>query len=156
MVPCAVATDTGGSTRLPAALCGVVGLKTTEGLLPLDGIVPLSHTLDTVGAIARSVEDAAMMLDAMVWGATSKCLYANAARTGAARGLKGMRLACAHELDRAEVADRRQLAAYDRALDAVRALGAELTPLPLALSRLATRNGLICFVEGCTCAWDST
>ena len=65
MVPCAIGTDTGGSVRLPAAFCGIVGLKTTEGLLPTDGIVPLSHTLDTPGPIARSVADAAVMYDAM-------------------------------------------------------------------------------------------
>jgi len=52
--------------RLPAALCGIVGLKTTEGLLPIDGIVPLSHTLDTPGPLARTVLDAALMFDAML------------------------------------------------------------------------------------------
>ena len=43
-----VGTDTGGSVRLPAAFCGVCGLKTTKDLLPTDGILPLSHTFDTV------------------------------------------------------------------------------------------------------------
>ena len=66
MAPCAVGTDTGGSVRLPAALCGIVGLKTTEGLLPIDGIVPLSHTLDTPGPLTRTVLDAALMFDAML------------------------------------------------------------------------------------------
>jgi len=47
MAHCAVGTDTGGSVRIPAAACGLTGLKVTEGRLPLDGIVPLSHTLDT-------------------------------------------------------------------------------------------------------------
>ena len=55
MVPCAIGTDTGGSVRLPAAFCGIVGLKTTEGLIPTNGIVPLSHTLDTPGPMSRSV-----------------------------------------------------------------------------------------------------
>ena len=66
MVPCAIGTDTGGSVRLPAAFCGIVGLKTTEGLIPTNGIVPLSHTLDTPGPMARSVSDAVTMFEAMV------------------------------------------------------------------------------------------
>ena len=70
MVPCAIGTDTGGSVRLPAAFCGIAGLKTTEGLLPTSGIVPLSHTLDTPGPMARSVADVAVMFDALVGGPT--------------------------------------------------------------------------------------
>ncbi len=51
----ALGTDTGGSVRVPAACCGVVGLKTTWGRLPLDGVWPLAPTLDTVGPLARDV-----------------------------------------------------------------------------------------------------
>jgi Asp-tRNA(Asn)/Glu-tRNA(Gln) amidotransferase A subunit family amidase len=51
-------SDTGGSLRIPAALCGVVGFKSTARLVPTDGAVPLSTTLDTVGALTRSVRDA--------------------------------------------------------------------------------------------------
>ena len=51
----AYGTDTGGSIRVPAACCGVAGLKTTGGRLPLNGVVELSRTLDTVGPLARSV-----------------------------------------------------------------------------------------------------
>jgi amidase len=52
----ALGTDTGGSIRVPAACCGVVGLKTTWGRVPLHGVWPLAPTLDTVGPIARDVE----------------------------------------------------------------------------------------------------
>ena len=65
MVHCALGTDTGGSVRIPAAACGLAGLKVTEGRLPLTGIVPLSHTLDTPGPMTRTVEDAALMFEAM-------------------------------------------------------------------------------------------
>jgi aspartyl-tRNA(Asn)/glutamyl-tRNA(Gln) amidotransferase subunit A len=65
MAYASIGTDTGGSIRIPAAACGLVGLKPTVGELPLDGIVPLSTTMDHVGPIARSVEDAALLFDVM-------------------------------------------------------------------------------------------
>ncbi len=58
-------TDTGGSIRIPSALCGTVGLKPTYGLVSLNGVIPLSPTLDHVGPIARTVEDAALLLEAI-------------------------------------------------------------------------------------------
>jgi aspartyl-tRNA(Asn)/glutamyl-tRNA(Gln) amidotransferase subunit A len=58
----ALGSDTGGSVRLPAAACGVTGLKTTWGRVPLRGAMPLSHSLDTVGPLARSAEDCAILL----------------------------------------------------------------------------------------------
>ena len=54
----ALGSDTGGSVRIPAAFQGLVGLKTTDGSLPMEGTVPLSTTLDTLGPIARTLEDA--------------------------------------------------------------------------------------------------
>lgn len=62
IVPLAIGTDTGGSIRIPAAYCGIVGVKPTFGLVPLDGVFPLSWSLDHVGPLARSVEDAAIAL----------------------------------------------------------------------------------------------
>jgi aspartyl-tRNA(Asn)/glutamyl-tRNA(Gln) amidotransferase subunit A len=61
----AIGTDTAGSIREPAALCGVVGFKPTYGLVSTEGVVPLSVSLDHAGPITRSVEDAAIMLDAL-------------------------------------------------------------------------------------------
>lgn len=65
LVPMALGTDTGGSVRIPAALCGVVGLKTTVGQVSRAGVFPLSWTFDSVGPLARSVEDAALVYQAM-------------------------------------------------------------------------------------------
>lgn len=61
----ATGSDTGGSIRIPASVCGVVGLKPTYGLLPVDGIYPLSWSLDTAGPLARTVEDTWIMFQAM-------------------------------------------------------------------------------------------
>ncbi|CAM02768.1 aspartyl-tRNA(Asn)/glutamyl-tRNA(Gln) amidotransferase subunit A [Saccharopolyspora erythraea NRRL 2338] len=57
MVPLAVGTDTGGSVRIPAALCGVAGFKPAYGAVPADGVFPLSRSLDHVGVIARTPRD---------------------------------------------------------------------------------------------------
>lgn len=68
LVPAALGTDTGASVRLPAALCGVVGLRPTTGRYPGAGIVPISHTRDTPGPIARSVADIALLDQVLVDG----------------------------------------------------------------------------------------
>ena len=67
VVPAALGTDTGGSVRIPAALCGAVGLRPSQGRYPIGGVIPISSTRDTVGPIARSVEDIAL-LDAILAG----------------------------------------------------------------------------------------
>ncbi|MDP6674063.1 MAG: amidase family protein [Gammaproteobacteria bacterium] len=65
LVPGGLGTDTGGSVRVPAALCGVAGLRPTTGRYPTAGIVPLSSTMDTAGPIARNITDVALM-DAVI------------------------------------------------------------------------------------------
>jgi len=63
--PMALGTDTAGSIRMPAALCGIVGLKPTYGRVPTEGVIPLSWSQDHVGPLAATVEDAALSLSAM-------------------------------------------------------------------------------------------
>jgi aspartyl-tRNA(Asn)/glutamyl-tRNA(Gln) amidotransferase subunit A len=61
----ALGTDTGGSIRIPASLCGIVGLKQTYGLISRAGVVPLAWSLDHIGPMTRTVTDAALMLQAL-------------------------------------------------------------------------------------------
>jgi len=58
-----IGTDTGGSIRIPASLCGIVGLKPTLGRVSVEGVIPLSPKLDCVGPLARTVHDAALLLE---------------------------------------------------------------------------------------------
>ena len=67
LVPCAVGSDTGGSVRIPAAFNGVVGYKTSTGRIDKTGLVPLARTYDTIGPLARSVEDC-ILLDMFMRG----------------------------------------------------------------------------------------
>ena len=116
MIPCAIGTDTGGSVRLPAAFCGIVGLKTTEGLLPTNGIVPLSHTLDTPGPMARTVADVALMFEA---------LCSEPAKLDLSAEIAGMRIGSLSDEERIGI-EPEQLDAYDRSLDQLADLGAEI------------------------------
>lgn len=65
MVPAALGTQTAGSVLRPAAYCGLYGFKPTLGLIPRPGVLEQSHTLDTVGVLARSLEDVALLTDVM-------------------------------------------------------------------------------------------
>jgi len=102
LVPMALGTDTGGSVRVPAALCGTVGLKTTVGRISRAGVYPLSWTLDSVGIFTRSVEDAALVYqslhgadinDEITLGIGSQDVIKDLKR-----GAKGLRLAFAESV----------------------------------------------------------
>ncbi len=69
IVPLAIGTDTGGSIRIPASYCGIVGIKPTFGLVPLDGVFPLAQSLDHAGILARRIGEAAIAL-AVISGQT--------------------------------------------------------------------------------------
>jgi aspartyl-tRNA(Asn)/glutamyl-tRNA(Gln) amidotransferase subunit A len=72
LAPCAIGSDTGGSIRAPASFCGIVGFKTSEGRIDKRGVFPLSRTLDTIGPLARTVEDCVLIDMALRGQSTSR------------------------------------------------------------------------------------
>ena len=76
LVDYALGTDSGGSIRIPAACCGVVGFKPSYGLVPLDGCFPLTPSFDHAGPMARDVEGCERMMEALVPGFSSRRAFA--------------------------------------------------------------------------------
>ncbi len=149
----ALGTDTGGSVRIPAGMCGLVGLKTTRGLISRHGLIELCPSLDTVGPITRTVEDAAWMLDAMLGPDPLDPVSAHAPTvlTSAQlhKGVQGLRVWVLPEAERDQIAPG-VLAAYDRALQVLVGLGAQRVeqPLPVSLSECMQIAGGLMSAEG--------
>lgn len=121
LVPAALGTDTGGSVRNPAALCGVAGLKTAAGQLPWDGIAAMAPTQDTVGVLAATVADCALVAD----------------RLGLGRRERGPRRVGLVADAWARRTEPEITAAVDRAVDDLRARGVEVVEVSLRHSDLA-------------------
>ncbi len=122
MAAAGMGTDTGGSCRIPAALCGIVGFKPTQRRVPLEGVYPLSRSLDSVGPLARSV-DCCALIDGLISG--------GAPRPAAAFPLAGLRLAVPQSLVMEDMEDP-VADAFHRALSTLSAGGAHVMDIPLA------------------------
>ena len=155
LAPVAIGSDTGGSIRIPAALCGLTGLKPTYGLVSLYGAVPLSATLDSIGPLARSTEDAALIVAAMSGpdprdAATIEAPVVDfAAALIADHGLRGVRItALAPERFPPYMSPDISRAMND-ALVVLTDLGAAVTieDVPLDFGDLVHANGLIIAAE---------
>ena len=130
----ALGSDTGGSVRLPAACCGVVGLKPSEGLISRHGIMSLSQTMDTVGPLCRTVRDAARMTGLMA--GHDPCDPSSVPRpvpdyeSGLELGVKGIRIGVparwAYELATDEIGE----LMYE-SLEVLRRAGAETVEVPV-------------------------
>ena len=130
----ALGTDTGGSIRQPAALCGVVGMKPSYGRVSRYGLIAFASSLDQIGPFARTVEDAAIVLEAMAGhdplDATSSD-RPNDVRRDFDRGVKGMRLGVPREYYEVEGMEPGVRAAVDEAVHALRGAGAEIVDVAL-------------------------
>lgn len=139
----ALGTDTAGSIRIPAALNGVVGLKPTTGRVSTRGVFPLSWSLDTVGPLAKTVDDATLVLNAIVGDApeTGGGLW-TATDGEAGDNLRGIRLG----VPRAYFFDRLQTdveAAVEAAIVLLADLGAEVIDTPWPEARAASAAGFV-------------
>jgi aspartyl-tRNA(Asn)/glutamyl-tRNA(Gln) amidotransferase subunit A len=133
LVPWAIGTDTGGSIRQPAALCGIVGLKPTYGAISRYGMIAFASSLDQAGPLTRDVTDSALLLQAMVGAdpcdSTSLGLP-EPVRLPQATDLRGVRLGVAEELS-GEGIEPGVLAAFEQTLDLARELGATVETMRL-------------------------
>ena len=130
----ALGTDTGGSIRQPAALCGVVGMKPTYGRVSRYGLIAFASSLDQIGPLTRSVEDAAIVLEAMAGhdplDATCSDRPNDVLRDLEA-GVKGLRLGVPREYYDVEGIESSVKAAIDKAIKSFRDAGAEIVDVRL-------------------------
>lgn len=153
LVDIALGTDTGGSVRVPAACCGIAGLKTTRGLVPLTGVQPLAWSLDTVGILARDIALIRETLFAIEGMCPEDPISTALATTRLAEAVdpnRGLRIGVPRQLASmpvsAEIGDR-----WRRSLERWAAHGATIVEcdLPL-LGKALTANALISSAEAAT------
>jgi aspartyl-tRNA(Asn)/glutamyl-tRNA(Gln) amidotransferase subunit A len=133
LAPCAIGTDTGGSIRQPAALCGIVGLKPTYGAISRYGMIAFASSLDQCGPLTRDVSDAALLLEAMQ--GRDPCDSTSVGIEGGVKApdredLSGLRFAVPAELahDAIEPGVR---AVFEATLQRIEELGGEIAEVPL-------------------------
>jgi aspartyl-tRNA(Asn)/glutamyl-tRNA(Gln) amidotransferase subunit A len=138
MTPVSLGSDTGGSIRQPAALCGVVGVKPTYGLVSRYGLIAFASSLDQIGPFATNVTDAALVLEAIAGhdprDSTSLPEMTPSLVAGIEAGVAGKRVGLVREL--IEGADPEVVAAVERAADALRDAGATVVELSIPECRL--------------------
>jgi aspartyl-tRNA(Asn)/glutamyl-tRNA(Gln) amidotransferase subunit A len=133
-------SDTGGSIRQPAALCGIVGVKPTYGLVSRYGLIAFASSLDQIGPFARNVADAATLLEAVagfdIYDATSYRGAVPAVSGSLERGVAGLRIGVVTELT-GEGIDGEVLAATRRIVDLLADAGAEIVEVSLPATEYA-------------------
>jgi aspartyl-tRNA(Asn)/glutamyl-tRNA(Gln) amidotransferase subunit A len=140
LAPAALGTDTGGSVRLPAALCGVVGLKPTYGRVSRYGLVAFASSFDQAGPIAKTAEDAAWILQVIAGSdpndSTSSTVPVPAYGEEIERDPRGLRIGIAREV-LGEGVDASVLQAFDRAARTFEGLGVTLEDVSLPSAKHA-------------------
>lgn len=147
-LPLALGTDTGGSIRNPAAACGIVGLKATYDLVSRQGVFPLSFSLDHIGPMCRSVQDAALTLDALVSPRSSAPQPSFS--SDLQRGAKGLRIGFIRNIhERDMIADHEVTVALSEAAKTFRELGAQVEEVELPqFNEMAAVQKVIQMSEG--------
>jgi len=152
-VPAAIGSDTGGSIRNPATLCGVVGMKGTYGLVSRRGVFPLAYSLDHVGPLTRSVEDNALLLDLIAGRDVLDPASAEAPAGGYAAvlqgGVKGLKIGVIrHFYQRDMQGEAEMVGAIEAALEVLAGLGAQVREIETApLDEYAACNRIILAAE---------
>jgi aspartyl-tRNA(Asn)/glutamyl-tRNA(Gln) amidotransferase subunit A len=144
LVPGALGSDTGGSIRLPSSFSGLVGLKTTAGLIPKNGVLPLSDILDTIGPMTRTVKDAAILFDVLLGNEPGSSTPAKVDPSAPFHGLRiGVPVETGVTLHR-DTAN-----AYADMQDRLKAGGATLVPVrfPMNLADYAAPCGMFLAVD---------
>jgi aspartyl-tRNA(Asn)/glutamyl-tRNA(Gln) amidotransferase subunit A len=155
LAPAAIGSDTGGSVRIPASLCGLTGLKTTYGLISLADVAPLSATLDSIGPLARSVDDAALLAAAMAGPDPRDPATLGVPRFDAEAALRGlpdlagMRVACLAPAQFPWTPTGDVVRVWGDTIAALRDLGArvEEVTVPLDFEDVMRRNGRLIAAE---------
>ena len=148
LAPAAMGSDTGGSVRIPASLNGITGLKTTSGLISIHGVIPLAATLDTIGPLTRTIEDAALLTallagedpdDSKTKGAVIPDFSA-VLKSG--KDLSGITIAALPEADMPEITDAETVAVWREAKVVLARLGARIVEraLPFSVEHLTRSN----------------
>ncbi len=151
-VPAALGSDTGGSIRQPAALCGVTGLKPTYGRVSRYGLVAFASSLDQVGPFARTARDVATLLSVIAGHDPRDATSIDAAvpdyAAACSGSLDGLRVGLPHELDATEGVDADTLARAREAVEVLERLGARTVEVSLPHSAYAiAAYYLICTAE---------
>ncbi len=152
-LPAAIGTDTGGSVRNPASMCGVVGIKPTYGLTSRRGVFPLAYSLDHVGALTRTVRDNALMLDVIAGhdpldpGSAARPVSGSAAELD--RGAEGLRVGVIRHFYTCDMqADPEMAAGIEAAVKKLADLGAKVGEVETApLGEYIACNRIIMTVE---------
>ena len=150
----ALGSDTGGSVRLPASMCGVVGMKPTTGLVSRFGAMPLSFTLDTIGPLTRSVRDNAKLLRLIAGpdanDATTIQVKPANPEAWLAKGAKGLKIGIPKSYF-FDVVSAEVRALYDESMATFKKLGAKLVEVELPdMTRLTQLSNLVLAAEAAT------